>query len=334
MFERGAWRRIEEMAPGPDLVQVNGLPDFARRLETRMGIPVVLLFHGPPSERHAAAIRASRTVVGVGAVAPYLVENFRQDIHLMTGGVDADLFRPGAPPIRTRLGLPEGAPVILFAGRLVPLKNLPLLVESFASIRAKLPGVRLLVAGDGPLRGEFMSSAGRAGLGVSHVSRADLLSGRTIDQGTGDDSVSNGTGTEDRPGRSTRDASDGGPHIIHVSDIQHEEMPRCYASADLLLLTSVNESFSLVALEAMACGIPVVAPAVGNLPHLVENGVGGVLYPPGDKEACVSAVLHILNDAAERRRLGAGGREIASRRHSWDAVAGEFLALYRKILAS
>ncbi len=297
LFERAALRELGGMTPRPDLVQVTGLPDLAVRIEEELGLPVLLLFPGPPSERHREAIRRARHVAGVGAVTPYLREQFPREIHDMTAGVDAALFRPGAPSLRGRLGIPEEARVILFAGRLVPLKNLPLLIDVYEEVRREIPESRLLVAGDGPLRSDLLRAAARARIPV---------------------------------GRSGR----GKAGLIHAGEIPHDEMPGCYASSDLLVLTSRNESFSLVALEAMACGVAVVVPAVGYLPRLVQEGESGLLYPAGNRDACVDAVLRLLRDPGERRRLGGGGREAALKRHSWDAVAEAFLALYRKMLAS
>jgi glycosyltransferase involved in cell wall biosynthesis len=294
-FERGAFGLVASSRPRPDIVQVTGLPDLARRIESDLGVPAVLLFPGPPSTRHRETIAACRNVVGVGAVTPYLRERFRPDVHDMTAGVDVERFRPGVPDVRGSLGIPAAAPVILYAGRLVPLKNLPLLVEAFAEIRRALPEARLVVAGDGPLRSYIFAAAARHGLSAS-------------------------------PGPSPAAA------LVHAGEIPHAEMPARYASADLVVLTSLEESFSLVALEAMACGRALLVPAVGYLPRLVEDGATGALYPAGDRAALVGRALALLADGGARRRLGAAARERALARHSWAAVAAEFLALYRRIL--
>jgi len=296
-FENGAAKVLSSRKPRPDIVQVTGLPDLALRLESDLGMNVVLLFPGPPSMRHERSIKAMRNVAGVGAVTPYLRENFRQDVHDMSAGVETGLFKPGAPRLRDNLGIPASAPLALFAGRLVPLKNIPLLLEVFAGIRKALPAARLLVAGDGPDRSVLRGAASKAGLTVA------------------------------RSGRE-------GAAVVHVPELPHDRMPSCYSGADLLLLTSVNESFSLVALEAMACGVPVVAPRVGYLPSLVPDGAGGVLYAAGDASACVAFCLDILRDPARRRTMGEAGRKAALERHSWDAVAADFRSLYGRVLSA
>ncbi len=296
LFGRAAERLVARSRPAPDLIQVTGLPYLARNLERRGGPPVVLLFPGPPSLRNREAILACATVVGVGAVTPYLREHFPRIIHDMTAGVDSSLFRPGVSSAREGLGLPAGSPVVLYAGRLVPLKNIPLLAEVFAGIRKQVPEARFLVAGDGPLRGELISRAARYGLSCAAApSPAD---------------------------------------VVLAGEIPHEAMPGIYAAADLLLLASVNESFSLAALEAMACALPVVAPRVGYLPRLIEDGVTGHLYAPGDVEEGARRAAALLSDAGARRRAGSAARDGALARHSWDAVAADFSRLYRDLLAA
>jgi glycosyltransferase involved in cell wall biosynthesis len=287
LFERAAFDLLTESAPPPDIAQITGMPRLARRVERQTAMKAVLLFPGPPSVRNRESIENCATVVGVGAVTPYLRENFRLGIHDMTAGVDSTLFRPGGASARARLAIGEEIPVILFAGRLVPLKNISMLVEAFAAIASALPEARLLVAGDGPLRSEMLARASAARI-------------------------------RDR--------------LILAGEIPHAEMPEIYRAADILLLTSLNESFSLVALEAMACGVPVVVPRVGYLPTLVEDGEGGRIYEPGDVGACAESTVKLLRDPAERRRSGEAARRRALTRHSWDTVAGEFEALYRRIL--
>jgi glycosyltransferase involved in cell wall biosynthesis len=294
LFEAGAERILSREDPPPDVVQITGLPRLARRLEAKHGLRVALLFPGPPSTRNREAIEACGRVIGVGAVTPYLRENFSRPIHHMIGGVDSSLFKPGASPAREELGIPADAPVILFAGRLVPLKNIPLLIEVFSGIRARLGDARLLVVGDGPLRSDLISRATAAGLKAGG------------------------------PGRDT--------DVVLVGEVPHHEMPSWYASAQLLLLASENESFSLVTLEAMACGVPVVAPRVGYLPTLVGEGACGRLYPAGDAAAGAEGALSLLGDPDRRREASEAARQRALERHSWEAVAAEFNDLYREMV--
>ncbi|NYJ06405.1 N-acetyl-alpha-D-glucosaminyl L-malate synthase BshA [Petropleomorpha daqingensis] len=100
---------------------------------------------------------------------------------------------------------------------------------------------------------------------------------------------------------------------------------------DLLLVSSRMESFCLVALEAMASGVPVVAPRVGGLPELVEHGISGLLFEPGDEEGAARLVLVYLADPALQRRLSAGALTRA-RSLSTAAVIPRYERLYADVL--
>jgi L-malate glycosyltransferase len=102
------------------------------------------------------------------------------------------------------------------------------------------------------------------------------------------------------------------------------------AAADLLLLTSKEESFSLATLEAAACAVPTVAPNVGGLPEVI--GDGGVLYDRDDDRAAVDAVLGLLRDPM-RRQIMAKAALAQAERFSADAVVPRYEALYRRLVA-
>jgi N-acetyl-alpha-D-glucosaminyl L-malate synthase BshA len=114
---------------------------------------------------------------------------------------------------------------------------------------------------------------------------------------------------------------------------QPQEQVRDYLSvADLLLLPSQTESFGLTALEAMACEVPVIATRVGGIPELVEDGGCGYLFEIGDVEAMSAASLRVLNDDAERERLGRRGREIAVSRFTTEKIIPQYEELYRRVV--
>jgi len=102
---------------------------------------------------------------------------------------------------------------------------------------------------------------------------------------------------------------------------------------DLLLVSSRIESFCLVALEAMASGVPVVAPRVGGLPELVEHGTSGLLFAPGDEDGAARLVLDYLADPALQRRLSAGALTRA-RSLSTDAVLPRYERLYSDVVGA
>ncbi|AFV10476.1 glycosyl transferase [Thermacetogenium phaeum DSM 12270] len=105
-----------------------------------------------------------------------------------------------------------------------------------------------------------------------------------------------------------------------------------YAALDCLVISSLSEGFGLTALEAAALGKPVIATRVGALPEIIEDGVTGLLVPPADPGALARAMLRLLEDPAEGRRLGAAAREVLLERFSLDRTVAQTAGLYRSLL--
>ena len=105
------------------------------------------------------------------------------------------------------------------------------------------------------------------------------------------------------------------------------------SSADLFLLPSDNESFGLSALEALACGVPVVASNAGGIPEVIVDGVTGALRPVGDIDGMAAAAIEILADDARWGRMSAAASADARRRFSEDRVIGQYEATYEDALA-
>ena len=118
------------------------------------------------------------------------------------------------------------------------------------------------------------------------------------------------------------------------------ELQECYARAAVCVLPSVTdargdtEGLGVVLLEAMNWGTPVIASRIGGIPDIVEDGVSGLLVPPGDPEALAAALRRILGDRALARRLGEAGRERLRERFSWEAITRRWEAVYAAALAS
>ncbi|WP_026929742.1 glycosyltransferase [Glycomyces tenuis] len=110
--------------------------------------------------------------------------------------------------------------------------------------------------------------------------------------------------------------------------IPHEEMPAQFRSADAVVCTPWYEPFGIVPLEAMACGVPVVAGAVGGMKDSVDDGVTGALVPDATPQAVAAAVRPYLEDPELLRRTGRAGRMRACALYSWDAIAAETIKAY------
>lgn len=103
--------------------------------------------------------------------------------------------------------------------------------------------------------------------------------------------------------------------------------------SDLLLLPSDNESFGLVALEAMACEVPVIVSKVGGLPEVVTDGVAGYLVEPRDVDKMAERALHILSDESRRKEMGKGARETARKRFCASKIIPQYEQYYEKIVS-
>ncbi|HEY8202094.1 MAG TPA: glycosyltransferase, partial [Actinomycetota bacterium] len=217
-------------------------------------------------------------------------------IHLVPPGVDHERFHPAdRDEAKARLGL-AGRHVLLFVGRLQPLKAADLAIRALAHLvawgRVSLADVRLLVVG---------SPSGRAG---AHQARhlANLA------------------------------ASLGAEEAVELLPARPQaQLPAYYQAADVCLVPSYTESFGLVALEAQACGVPVVASAVGGLRTIVRHGQTGYLVEPGASEALAERAWRILSDPPLARSMG-GLAECSSSDYSWDRSADVLVELYAATL--
>ncbi|MFP5019634.1 D-inositol-3-phosphate glycosyltransferase [Pseudonocardia phyllosphaerae] len=207
-------------------------------------------------------------------------------------GVDTDRFRPGdTAAARAALDLPGDAVVLAFVGRIQPLKAPDVLLRAAAELLARTPSLRerlvVLIAG-GP------SGSGLAEPTSLHELAAEL-------------------GITDvvrfLPPR-------GGDELVHV-----------YRAADVVAVPSYNESFGLVALEAQACGTPVVAARVGGLPVAVAEGRSGLLVTGHDISDWADALGELALDPARRARMSGVAAEHA-RRFSWDRTTDALLGAY------
>jgi glycosyltransferase involved in cell wall biosynthesis len=123
-----------------------------------------------------------------------------------------------------------------------------------------------------------------------------------------------------------------GARVHFTGRVTTEELARHYNRAEMLVCPSLYEGFGLPAAEAMACGLPVAATTGGALPEVVEDGVTGILVPPGDAPALADAIRTLMGDPELRRRMGQAGRERVLEKFSWRKTALATEAVYREVL--
>jgi D-inositol-3-phosphate glycosyltransferase len=114
--------------------------------------------------------------------------------------------------------------------------------------------------------------------------------------------------------------------------VAREDMPAILRSADVVACTPWYEPFGIVPLEAMACGVPVVAAAVGGMLDTVVHDVTGRLVKPKSHTEVADAINHLMRDEFLRQSLGAAGRDRAKARYSWDRIAADTLRIYDRLV--
>jgi glycosyltransferase involved in cell wall biosynthesis len=121
--------------------------------------------------------------------------------------------------------------------------------------------------------------------------------------------------------------------VTFVSGVSDERIVELYAEASVAVVPSLYEGFSLPAIEAMACGVPLVATTGGALPEVVgADGVTGLLVPPGDAGALAAALGRVLDDPVLAARLSFAGRQRVLERFTWRACAAATVEHYRWVI--
>jgi N-acetyl-alpha-D-glucosaminyl L-malate synthase BshA len=120
---------------------------------------------------------------------------------------------------------------------------------------------------------------------------------------------------------------------VHLLGAQENVVP-LLSTADLFLLPSEQESFGLAALEAMACGVPVVASDVGGLPEVIDHGVTGFLHPAGDVDAMAESGIRLLSDTALHQRMADAAATVVAKRFCSERVVPMYEAHYARVLQS
>jgi D-inositol-3-phosphate glycosyltransferase len=284
-------------------------------LRCRWDVPLLMTFHTLAQAKNSVARSASeneaaqrvvterRLMHSVDAVLAFNPQEkaemtwyYRAEpgkVCVVPAGVDTALFRPGdRTEARRLLDVPQDDPVILFVGRIDPIKGIDVLVDALCGLRREMwltAPPRLLLVGGGEDEPAFDAL-------ISRAAARNLL---------------------DR--------------ITFAGSISHNDLPTYYHAADVVAVPSFYESFGLVAVEAMACGTPVVASRAGGLAFTVDDGQTGYLVPHNDPDALAERMYRVLTDAPLRACLGARAT-VAAQRFAWPVIASRVVHIYDQLI--
>jgi D-inositol-3-phosphate glycosyltransferase len=237
---------------------------------------------------------ADRLVANTEAEARQLVELCEADplrTVAIPPGVDLERFRPGdRQASRAALGLAPDAVVLAFVGRIQPLKAPDVLLRAAAELLRRDPSLRERLV--------VLIAGGPSGSGLTEPTSLHRLA----------DSL-------------------GIPDVMRFLPPQGEGLADVYRAADVVAVPSHNESFGLVALEAQACGTPVVAARVGGLPVAVADGRSGLLVPGHGSGQWADALARVALQPRRRDELAAGA-VVHAREFSWDRTTDALLDTY------
>jgi len=231
---------------------------------------------------------AARRSDRVVAISHYTAGELRELVDVPIEVIPYTTSLPEVAPVPVS-ATQDGTGPVLFVGRLVERKGVAHLIEAIARLGPAAGAPRLEIVGEGPERPGLEALAQR--LGVAN-------------------------------------------RVVFRGKIPADELQASYARAAVCVLPSVldargdTEGLGVVLLEAMNHGTPVIASRVGGIPDIVEDGVSGLLVPPGDADALAAAIRRVRDDPALARRLGEAGRRRLREQFSWPAIVQRWLDVY------
>ena len=244
---------------------------------------------------------AKALIANTDAEAASLVSLYGADpdrVKVVTPGVDLQRFTPGHGKASARniLNIAPDAIVLTFVGRIQPHKGPEVLVRAVAEIVNHAPHLRSKLA--------LVIMGGASGTGINEPERLEKLAKFL-----------------------------GISELIHFKDpVSRSELADWYRASDLVCVPSYSESFGLVALEAQACGTPVVASAVGGLRTAVSDGISGTLVDGHDPKAWASVLSRLIAEPQRRVLLSMGAIEHA-KKFGWETTARQTLDVYDWVLS-
>jgi D-inositol-3-phosphate glycosyltransferase len=292
----------------------------ARDLKAAWNVPIVHMFHtlGLMKQRVARTAGeaegdyrlegerevlrlADRIVAATPAELAQLEWLYQADPHkvvIIPPGVDISHFYPIHPDeAKEVIGVPPCEKTLLFVGRIEPLKGIDILIRAIALMQAKQVFVCLVVIG-----GDADSEP------ISRNDEMERLKAMREQVGLHD-------------------------LVTFLGRRSQSTLPYYYSAAEAVVVPSQYESFGMVALEAMACGTPVVASQVGGLAFLVRDGVTGYTVPVDEPQALADRLTLLVQDETLRHRLGDQAVQEA-RQYAWENIADRIIELYQQVLGT
>jgi glycosyltransferase involved in cell wall biosynthesis len=246
------------------------------------------------------ARRADRIVAITHDLDDPLISRLHIDadrVDVVRHAIDTERFQPVESGMRPMLGIPDEAKVALFVGRLEARKGVHVLGEAVPRIVSRVPSTVFLLVG----RDTDTSPAG--GSMRAYVDRR-------AEEGDFQD------------------------RLVFVDSLTQDQLVKLYSMADVVVSPSLQESFGLVVVEAMACGRPVVATSTGIVPELGLDGTGGIMVSPGDAGHLADAVVSMLSlDGDGRERASLANRGLVESEFSIDRWADDVVAVYERAIA-
>lgn len=246
--------------------------------------------------------RADRVVVATLAELTQLRFLYKADdkkLSVIPPGVDVSHFYPiPSDEAKLYIGLKPDDRMILFVGRIEPLKGVDTLIEAMACLRAKeaegKPVHLAIIGGDPSASPEEMNT---------EMARLQKLCGDLgLDQS-----------------------------VVFLGVRDQDKLPYYYSAAEVVVMPSHYESFGMVALEAMACGTPVIASEVGGLAYLVRDGETGFTIPDQEPDALCEKISWLLNDRELHAAMSKRATEYAQD-YAWERIANQIVEIYKKMI--
>jgi D-inositol-3-phosphate glycosyltransferase len=221
-------------------------------------------------------------------------------LRVVPPGVDLSRFYPiPKDEAKAVISVPQDGQMILYVGRIEPLKGVDTLIRALAQMQASgkiqcCEHYLVIIGGDPDATQEILTSEmARLQSLVSELGIKDL--------------------------------------VLFLGKRNQEMLPYYYSAADVVVMPSHYESFGMVALEAMACGTPVVASQVGGLAFLVKDGVTGFVIPDNEPNLLAERLVDLISNPDLQHQLGRQG-EVLARDYSWDKIAGRIAEIYADLL--